>query len=219
MNLKILKHGAIGLLFGFLLSVSDGNAGESITLQTGWKFNKGKSEQASQVNFDDSKWQNVMIPHDWAIYGPVIPNGDGNTGKLPWRDEGWYRRNLEIPAGYSGKTIYLVFDGIMSHPEIYINGKLAGKWDYGYNSFYLDITEFLQVAGKNLLAIHVDNRNHDSRWYPGAGIYRKVRMVVTEPVHVGIWGTQVTTPIVKPTYAEVRIMTTVKTNPVKELKK
>jgi beta-galactosidase len=179
------------------------------TLQTGWKFSKGNFENASQPDFDDSKWQLISVPHDWSISGPVMVDGDGNTGKLPWRGEGWYRRNLEIPASFSGKNVYLVFDGIMSSPEVYINGKLAGKWDYGYNSFYLDITKLLQFTGENKLAIHVDTRNHDSRWYPGAGIYRKVQMIVVDPVHVGIWGTQVQTPIVRPNYADVRIMTTV----------
>jgi len=97
----------------------------------------------------------------------------------------------------------------MSKPEVYLNGQLAGKWDYGYNSFYLDVTKFLNLNGKNILAIHADTRDHDSRWYPGAGIYRKVQMVVVDPVHVGVWGTQITTPVVKSNYAEVRIMTTV----------
>ena len=158
-----------------------------------------------------TRWQDVMVPHDWAIAGPTEPRGDGNTGKLPWRDQAWYRRNFEITPEWSGKTVYLLFDGIMSNPEIYINGKLAGKWDYGYNSFYIDISEWLQ-QGKNVLAVHVDNRQHDSRWYPGAGIFRKVQMVVAEPLHVGIWGTQITTPIVKTNFAEVRIMTTVYNN-------
>ena len=193
----------------FILAVSISNARETITLQTGWKFTKGTVENAMQVDFNDSKWQDVMVPHDWAIAGPTEPNGDGNTGKLPWRDQAWYRRNLEITPEWSGKTIYLLFDGVMSNPEIYINGKLAGKWDYGYNSFYLDITEWLNIQGKNKLAVHVDNREHDSRWYPGAGIYRKVQMISCGSVHIGIWGTQITTPIVKPNYAEVRIMTTV----------
>lgn len=78
-------------------------AGDVITLQTGWKFARGNYERASQVSFDDSKWQNVTIPHDWAIEGPVIPDGDGNTGKLPWRGEGWYRTKLDIPASQTGK--------------------------------------------------------------------------------------------------------------------
>ena len=184
-------------------------AREKTTLQTGWRFTKGNFENASQPGFDDSKWQSVTIPHDWAISGPVIKDGDGNTGKLPWKGEGWYRKKLDIPSSYNGKNVYLVFDGIMSNPEVYVNGKLAGKWDYGYNSFYLDITEYLQFNGVNMLAVYVDNRNHDSRWYPGAGIYRKIEMIVVEPVHVSVWGTQVQTPVVKSNYAEVRVMTTV----------
>ncbi|HLO58467.1 MAG TPA: glycoside hydrolase family 2 TIM barrel-domain containing protein [Bacteroidales bacterium] len=183
---------------------------EVITLQTGWKFSKGNPQNAAQVKFDDSKWQDVRIPHDWAIYGPVEPKGEGNTGKLPWRGEAWYRNALDIKPEWNGKTIYLVFDGVMSNPEIFINGKLAGKWDYGYNSFYFDITPFLNFKGKNELAVHVDNRYHDSRWYPGAGIYRKVQMIVADPVHVAVWGTQVTTPVVKPQFAEVRVAATVK---------
>jgi beta-galactosidase len=184
-------------------------AREVITLQTGWKFAKGQNDQAMQTNFDDSKWQSVTVPHDWAIAGPFIIDGDGSTGKLPWKGEGWYRNNLDLPVKYNGKQIYLVCDGIMAFPEIYINGKLAGKWDYGYNSFYLDITSLVQPGKENILAVHADTRNHESRWYPGAGIFRKIQMVVVDPIHVGIWGTYVTTPIVKPNYTDVRIMTTV----------
>jgi beta-galactosidase len=208
---KILATLALLLLFCGL-EVSQVIAREVITLQTGWKFSKGSILNASQAKFDDSKWQDVSVPHDWAISGPTIIDGHSDTGKLPWKGEGWYRRTLEIPADYSGKNIYLIFDGIMSSPEVYVNGQLAGKWDYGYNSFYLDVTKFLKVNGKNVLAIHADTRNHDSRWYPGAGIFRKVQMVVVEPLHTDIWGTQVTTPVIKPNYAEVRIMTTVLNN-------
>ena len=192
----------------FLLSANL-YAGDVITLQTGWKFSKGNPPSASQLAFDDSKWQSVSIPHDWAIEGPVMPDGDGGTGKLPWRDEAWYRKKLDIPSSIAGKQVYLVFDGVMASPEVFVNGKPAGNWDYGYNSFYLNVTALLQPGKDNILAVHVDTRNHGSRWYPGAGIYRKVQMVVVNPVHVGIWGTYVTTPIVKPNYASVRIMTTV----------
>lgn len=195
------------------------HAQEVITLQTGWKFSKGQIGNAYQKDFNDSKWQEVTIPHDWAIEGPVVTEGDGNTGKLPWKGEGWYRKNLEIPASYAGKQVYLLFDGVMAFPEVYVNGKLAGKWDYGYSPFYLNITTFLQPGGKNSVAVHADTRLHDSRWYPGAGIYRKVQMIVTNPVHLGIWGTYITTPVVKPGYAEVRIITTVQNeSPVNEEK-
>jgi len=89
----------------------------------------------------------------------------------------------------------LLFDGIMAFPKIYLNDSLVGQWDYGYNSFYIEITDLIRFDGKNTLAIHVDTRKHDSRWYPGAGIYRKVQMIVVNPIHVAIWGTCITTPI------------------------
>ncbi|MFZ4564187.1 MAG: glycoside hydrolase family 2 TIM barrel-domain containing protein, partial [Bacteroidales bacterium] len=197
---------ALLALFSFPLFTQ---AREVITLQSNWKFARGPQENGWQVKFDDSKWQKVSIPHDWAISGPFIPDGDGNTGKLPWKGEGWYRNSLDIPQKFKGQTIYLLFDGILSCPEIYINGKMAGKWDYGYNSFYLDITALVQLNKPNSIAIHADTRNHDSRWYPGAGIFRKIRMIVVNPVHIGIWGTYVTTPSVNADKAQVRIVQTI----------
>ena len=178
-------------------------------LQTGWKFKKGATTNAFQTGLDDSNWEAVTLPHDWAIKGPFILDGNGSTGKLPWKGQAWYRKALDIPASYSGKRLYLIFDGVMAFPKIYVNGKLAGEWDYGYNSFYVDITDFVTPGGKNMLAVHADTRKFDSRWYPGAGIYRKVQLLAVNPVHVDIWGTYVTTPIVKPHYADVRISTAI----------
>ncbi|MBA7539756.1 hypothetical protein ES705_32041 [subsurface metagenome] len=82
---------------------------ETTELKTGWKFSKGHNELAYQKIFDDSDWQNVNIPHDWAIEGPFIISGDGNTGKLPWKGEGWYRKKINIPDNYKGKRLYLHF--------------------------------------------------------------------------------------------------------------
>lgn len=178
---------------------------ETFELQKGWRFSKGAIAHAAEADFDDSAWEQVRIPHDWAISGDFIKDGDGSTGKLPWKGQGWYRKKLDIKSSFKGKQVYLIFDGVMAFPEIYINGHLAGKWDYGYNSFYVNITDLLNFEGKNILAVHADTRKHDSRWYPGAGIYRKVQMLVTHPVHVDIWGTYVTTPVIKPNYASVRI--------------
>ena len=198
------------LLLILLIFISTFAVGrDRITLQYNWKFAKGSQPNAEQVACNDAAWQSISLPHDWAISGPSIPDGDGNTGKLPWKGEAWYRRALEIPTDYEGKTIYLIFDGIMSSPTVYINGQLAGSWDYGYNSFYLDITKLIQSGKPNSIAIHVDTREHDSRWYPGAGIYRKIEMLVTDPVHTAVWGTHITTPIIKAHYADVRIATTV----------
>ena len=168
-----LQIAIILLVFSFLTST--GQTRELITLQTDWKFSKGSFEKASQLKFDDSKWQDVNIPHDWAIAEPTVIDGDGNTGKLPWKGEGWYRKSLEIPAAYSGKNIILIFDGIMSKPDVYLNGQLAGKWDYGYNSFYLDVTKLVNFSCKNQLAIHADTRDHDSRWYPEPAFTEKFR--------------------------------------------
>ena len=194
---------------GILLSIKVEAQREVFMLNSGWKFAKGEYAGASDINFDDSGWKSVSVPHDWAISEKFILDGNGSTGKLPWKGEGWYRLNLEIPESYKDKRVYLLFDGVMAFPEIYINGILAGQWDYGYNSFYLDVTPFLNAGGKNLLAVHADTRKHDSRWYPGAGIYRKVQMIVMNPVHVNIWGTYITTPIVKSNYADVRISASV----------
>ncbi len=194
------------------IAVNTNFARETRLLTDGWKFSKGNSNGASQPGFNDSGWETVSVPHDWAITGPFITDGDGKTGKLPWKGEAWYRNNLEIGSEMVDKTIYLLFDGIMAFPQVYINGKLAGKWDYGYNSFYLDVTRFVTPGKKNTIAIYVDTRDHDSRWYPGAGIFRKITMMAVNPVHVGIWGSYVTTPIVKPGYAEVRIAHTLVNN-------
>lgn len=183
---------------------------ESITLTSGWKFSLGPNENATKINLDDSKWQSITVPHDWAIAGPFDINGDGNTGKLPWKGEGWYRYAWTMPTSMKGKRIILLFDGVMSFPKVYVNEKLVGKWDYGYNSFYVDITEYVSSTGSTVIAVHADTREHDSRWYPGAGIYRKVQLIGVNPIHVNIWGTEVTTPIIKSNYAKVNCITSVK---------
>jgi len=195
------------LLFISQLTLSQRKVTE---LDSGWKFFKGNQDQAYQPVFDDSAWQSVSVPHDWAIEGPFIKEGDGNTGKLPWKGEGWYRKKLPLSDQDKGKRIYLLFDGVMAFPKVYVNGKLAGSWDYGYNSFYLDITEFIKYDADNMLAVHVDTRKHDSRWYPGAGIYRKIQLIAVDPVHAELWGTHITTPIIKPHYADVRTSTSIK---------
>ncbi|GGK10328.1 beta-galactosidase [Yeosuana aromativorans] len=205
MTIKAYKLAFLLLFALFSNLTSNAQVRETINLQNDWKFIKGNPENASQITFDDTQWKTVKIPHDWAIGEPFIKDGDGNTGKLPWKAEGWYRKILDIKPSYKNKRVILVFDGVMAFPKVYINGNLAGEWDYGYNSFYIDITNFLNFDKKNILAVHADTHQHDSRWYPGGGIYRKVQMIVTNPVHVNIWGTYITTPIIKENLADVRI--------------
>lgn len=198
------------LLFAclFMLPIMS-SAGEIISLNDSWKFAKGDQQAASNIDFDDSEWRTVNVPHDWAIEGPFDAMLPANTGKLPWKGVGWYRKDVHIESTASGKRVYIMFDGVMAFPKVYINGQLAGEWDYGYNSFYLDITEFVEAGKKNLIAVRVDTREFDSRWYPGAGIYRKVQLKLTDPVHLENWGTYIQTPVVNDDSALIHVYTSV----------
>jgi beta-galactosidase len=179
------------------------NARTTLNFNHNWTFQKGDILNAQSTDFDDSQWRMLDVPHDWAIEGPFDPQGSPSTGKLPWRGQAWYRKTFDLDADMEGKKIYFLFDGIMAFPKIYINGQLAGQWDYGYNSFYIDATNFLKPGEENVMAVHVDTREHESRWYPGAGIYRKVQMIISEPIHIPIWGTYVTTPHMTESYADI----------------
>ena len=158
---------------------------------------------------EGGKPQTVVIPHDWAIAGPFNPDEPGDTGKLPWRGKGTYRRNFTVePVGLSmiasGGRAYLEFDGVMARPQVFLNGKEIGGWDYGYMSFVLDATRWLK-AGENEIEVRCDTTDHKSRWYPGAGIYRDVRLVVHPKDHVVPGTLAITTPDVRATGAVVRV--------------
>ncbi|KAF2796519.1 glycoside hydrolase family 2 protein [Melanomma pulvis-pyrius CBS 109.77] len=151
-----------------------------------------------QAGFDDSKWEQLDLPHDWAIKGTFnAPGVGGGLGRLPINGVGWYRRTVSLDADVvaSGKSIFLDVDGAMAYSAVWLNGNLVGGWPFGYNSFRLDLTPFAK-AGDNRLAIRLDNALESSRWYPGAGIYRNVWLVTVNPVHVAQYGTYVTTPSV-----------------------
>ncbi|MBO8131054.1 MAG: glycoside hydrolase family 2 protein [Candidatus Marinimicrobia bacterium] len=194
-----------------LTSLAMINAKERIEINfnRGWKFYLGDLRDAFKIDFNEKNWEKVRLPHDWAIKGPFDPNGDPGTGKLPWKGVGWYRKLFEIPDSYRDKIIYILFEGVMANPTVYVNGDSVGGWDYGYNSFYFNITKYLKPGDKNLIAVRVDTREHESRWYPGAGIYRNVKLIVVNKVHVDIWGTFVTNPEINEDYAITRVETRV----------
>ena len=195
------------------------------TFERGWKFIRSDDANFSLSDYDDSRWQQVTVPHDWAIYGPFSIQNDrqkvaiaqdgqkealehaGRTGGLPFVGVGWYRLDFEAPAFAKGKKATLVFDGAMSHARVYVNGKEAGYWPYGYNTFYLDVTPYLNAEGKNTLAVRLENEVESSRWYPGAGLYRNVHLIVNEEAHIPMWGTQLTTPVVEDNFARVHLNT------------
>lgn len=147
--------------------------------------------------FNDSLWQTVDLPHDWAIEGPFMEGEDaevgGGMGRLPSHGVAWYRKKLDIPASDAHKMTYLEVEGAMSYAMVWLNGHLVGGWPYGYNTWRVDLTPYLNFGGENQLAIRLDNPNHSSRWYPGGGIYRNVWLIKTNPIHVDQWGTFVTT--------------------------
>ena len=159
----------------------------------------------TQTAFDDRDWQPVNLPHDWAIEGPFEQKYAGETAKLKYWGPVWYRKHFDIPAADSGRAIFLDMDGAMSYSEIWLNGQFVGGWPYGYASFELDLTPYIRFGGENVLVIRLDTPPDASRWYPGAGIYRNVWLVKTGSVHVGHWGTFVTTPEVSPSAATVNI--------------
>ena len=195
------------------------------TFEKGWKFTREDNAEFANPGYNDSKWQNVTVPHDWAIYGPFSINNDkqemaitqdgqteamehaGRTGGLPFVGTGWYRLNFDAPGFEKGKKATLIFDGAMSHARVYVNGQEAGYWPYGYNSFYVDATPYLKPGERNELAVRLENEPESSRWYPGAGLYRNVHLVINEDTHIPAWGTYVTTPVVTDKYAKVSLKT------------
>lgn len=148
----------------------------------------------SSPDFDDSAWRVVNLPHDWGIESPFLADEPNQNGSLPWEAVGWYRKELTLPAEKAGKRFYLDFDGVMMMPQVYVNGEFAGQWGYGYSSFRVDITPLLKFGGKNTIAIRAETLPDSTRWYPGGGIYRHVRLVEKNPVHVGYNGVYVTAP-------------------------
>lgn len=170
----------------------------------------GSNVSYVQGSFDDSSWEAVDLPHDWAIKGPFnAPGVSAGMGLLPSNGVGWYRRKLAVTADDQGKSIFLDVDGAMSYSAVWVNGQLAGGWPYAYNSFRLDLTPYLKIGDDNLLAIRLDNAMDNSRWYPGAGIYRNVWLVKTNPTHVAQYGTHITTPNVSGSSATISLVVTV----------
>jgi beta-galactosidase len=175
--------------------------------------NPGKDFPFVQLDYDDSRWETINLPHDWAIKGPFYEGENaevgGGMGRLPSHGVAWYRKKVFISLHDSTKQIYLDIDGAMSYAMVWINGYLAGGWPYGYNSFRIDLTPYINFGKENIIAIRLDNPPKSSRWYPGGGIYRNVWLVKTNRVHVAQWGSFITTDSVSKSSAGVNIKTKV----------
>ncbi len=200
---------------------------EVVLLDQGWLFLQKEVKNGESPLLDDSEWQQVRVPHDWAIYGnfdmnidmqsvQVVADGEksaklrtGRTGALPCFGIGWYRKVLPVNKSDEGKRVFVEFDGAMSQAKVYLNGEYVGEWPYGYSSFSFELTKQLKFGQDNILAVRLENKPESSRWYPGAGIYRNVRLVKTSPVHIPQWGTYITTPVLTEKSGEVNVKTEV----------
>ncbi|MBR8536153.1 DUF4982 domain-containing protein [Carboxylicivirga sediminis] len=220
-----MKHIIIHLIFLGLLAVNctvqQGSRRVEV-LDSNWQFINEDVKGAEQLNFNTDNWEIVTVPHDWAIKGPfdeavdkqsgiikqnnekIANEKTGRTGALPHVGVGWYRKVFNVPDYNNNKKVLLTFDGAMSQPQVYINGTKVGEWKNGYNYFYFDISEYLQ-EGDNLLAIRLENLPYSSRWYPGAGLFRKVQLVIKDEVSFKHWGHFITTPQVSSESATITI--------------
>ncbi len=171
--------------------------------------NVGETVAYTKKDFDDANWRKLNLPHDWAIEGDFVRELPGETGKRPYAGVGWYRKHFTVSPNDKERQIFIDFDGAMSYPAIWLNGKFVGGWTYGYSSFRLDLTPYLEYGKENVLAVRIENLPESSRWYPGAGIYRNVWLVKTAKIHVAHWGTYVTTPEITNDSADVKIETNV----------
>ena len=192
-------------------------------LNTGWRFVRDSLQGAESTGYDDSGWMTVNLPHDYSMMdlpgadgpdkiGPFSKKapGNGNATGHVIGGTGWYRKNFILDRKDSGKTVIIKFDGVYMESEVWVNGKKAGIHKNGYTPFWFDITSLLKGAGEsNTIAVKVDNPGRNSRWYTGSGIYRNVHLTVMPPVHVAVWGVQVTTPEISGGKATVNISSTV----------
>ena len=192
------------------------------SFNSGWKFIKFFNASDENITNDkeplnlqmpevnDQAWRSVDLPHDWAIEGPFSDTLENNTGLLPWKGIGWYRKHFTVNSSDKEKRVYVDFDGAMANAKIWLNGSFVGEWPYGYTSFRMDLTPYLVFGKENVIAVRLDTKNWDSRWYPGAGIYRNVWLVKTSQLHVAYNGVFCTTPEIKKDLARLSVEASVK---------
>ncbi len=172
-----------------------------------WLFLKADATNASQMQFDDSTWRKLNVPHDWSIEGPFAEtNKTGGAGAFLPSGVAWYRKHFTLPASASNEVVRIEFDGVMQNSDVWINGFHLGHRPNGYVSFGYDLTGHLNFGGDNVIAVRCDTTEQPaSRWYSGAGIYRHVRLVTADPFHIVENGVFVFTPQISVTRAVVQL--------------
>jgi beta-galactosidase len=192
---------------GTLRQAYDGARGKSFN--DGWKFHLGDAPGAQQPSFSDSSWTSLNVPHDWSPALGFDRNSPGGGGSGFMNGGiGWYRKTFTLDSWYSGKRILIEFDGVYMNSQVWINGTSLGSWPYGYTTFQYDMTPYVKTDGRtNVIAVRVDNKQPNSRWYTGSGIYRNVWLTALNPVHIAFNGAFLTTPAVSATSATISVAT------------
>jgi beta-galactosidase len=213
MSRRALHVSALALLVAAYTPAAAQRQRMTVSFDRAWRFYLGDVPGAQEATFDDSGWRSLDVPHDWSIEGEFSDTNPAGVagGALPG-GVGWYRKVFSTPETDTSRRVFVEFDGVYRNSEVWINGHYLGKRPYGYSSFQYELTPHLRYGRtSNLIAVRVDNsRQPNSRWYSGSGIYRHVRLVTTNTVHVDHWGTYITTPEVNAQSARVRIRTTVR---------
>ena len=197
------------------VNMAESSFQRSTLFNDGWKFNLGDVPDAKNKNYDDESWRSLTLPHDWSIEQDFNKNSPStHEGGFLDGGVGWYRKSFVLPKEMEGKKITIDFDGVYMDSYIYVNGEQVGNHPYGYTPFSFDITDNLVCDGvtENVISVKVNNKQPSSRWYSGSGIYRDVKLTVTDKVHVEQYGTYVTTPNLESEYETGKATVNIKTD-------
>ncbi len=187
------------------------DARTTISFDANWRFVNADPTNAEQTNFDDSAWRKLNVPHDWSIEGPFseMNKTSGSDAFLP-AGAGWYRKHFSLTETNPARNFFIEFDGVMANSDVWINGFHLGHRPFGYVGLDYELTGHLNFGGDNVIAVRCDNSVQPaSRFYCGAGIYRHVRLVETDSIHILQNGVFISTPQISATQATVHVQTTV----------
>lgn len=196
-----------------LLSTSSLNAkphfGNAQLFNKDWRFQLSDVQEAENLLYDDSKWRELNLPHDWSVEGTLSPDKASCTGYLPG-GIGWYRKSFVVAEEHKNEKVFVYFEGVYNRSEIFINGKSVGKRPNGYISFMYDLTPYLKFGQENVIAVRVDHsQERDSRWYTGSGIYRDTYLVYAPMTHLDLWGVYFKATSISDKKAKVSVESTI----------
>jgi len=209
MNFKVVFAASLCMMLA-IASNGKPQFGKTVLFNDSWLFSLSDVKEGASPALNDSKWRKLDLPHDWSVEGTYSPDKASCTGYLPG-GIGWYRKTFSVPDSEKDKKVFIYFEGVYNHSEVFINGTSVGKRPNGYISFIYDLTPYLLFGKENVISVRVDHSlERDSRWYSGSGIYRDVYLVYASPVHLNLWGVYFKATSVTDKKADVSIETTIK---------